>query len=85
MVAGAPVVSSNATCLPEVYKDGAEYFDPLSIEDMAATINRVLSDDQLRKRLIRQGKVVANKYSWQKTAQETLDVYNQILSDQDSS
>lgn len=79
MMAGAPVVSSNATCLPEVYKDGAEYFDPLSIEDMASAINRVLSDDKLKKQLIRQGKVVANKYSWERTAQETLDVYNQAL------
>ncbi len=79
MVAGAPVVSSNATCLPEVYKDGAEYFDPYSIEDMASAIHKVISDDKLSKQLIRQGKVVASKYSWDRTAQETLDVYNQVL------
>ncbi len=79
MVAGAPVVSSNATCLPEVYKDGAEYFDPLSVEDMASAIGRVLDDDKLSAQLVRHGHAVAAKYSWQRTAQETLAVYNQVL------
>lgn len=81
MIAGAPVVSSNATCLPEVYKDGAEYFDPLNIDDMAKAISRVLEDDKLRKELIKKGKTVAAKYSWDKTAQETLEVYDQVLND----
>lgn len=81
MVAGAPVVSSNATCLPEIYKDGAGYFDPESVEDMAAAIGRALSDEKLRKQLVRQSKVVAGKYSWQRTAEETLAVYDQVLND----
>lgn len=79
MVHGAPVVSSNAACLPEVYKDGAEYFDPLSIEDMAGAILRVLEDETLKKQLIRNGKSVTAKYSWERTAAETLTVYNQVL------
>ncbi|QQS18940.1 glycosyltransferase [Candidatus Saccharibacteria bacterium] len=40
MVHGAPVVSSDATCLPEVYGDAALYFDPLDVTDMAAKIAR---------------------------------------------
>ncbi len=79
MIAGAPVISSNTTCLPEIYKDGAEYFDPLSTEDMADAINRVLSDEGLRKHLIKRASAVSAKYSWQRTAQETLTVYNQVL------
>ncbi len=79
MAMGAPVVSSNATCLPEVYKDGAEYFDPISVEDMAAAISRVLSDEVLSKRLVRLGHVVADKYSWQRMAEETLTIYEQVL------
>ncbi len=82
MMAGAPVVSSNATCLPEVYKDGAEYFDPLSVDDMAAAISRVLGDDKLRQQLISKGRQVAEKYSWQRTAEETLTVYKQVLDEQ---
>lgn len=79
MVAGAPVVSSNATCLPEIYKDGAEYFDPESVEDMAVAIAKVLSDEKLRKQLIKKGAAVAAKYSWQRTAEQTLQIYNQAL------
>ncbi len=81
MVAGAPVVSSNATCLPEIYQDGAEYFDPLSTQDITKAIGKVLNDELLRKQLIKKGKVVASKYSWQKTAKETLAVYEQVLTE----
>src|SRR5690606_15944664 len=44
MVHGAPVASSNATCLPEVYQDGALYFDPLDTDDMAAKIALLLDN-----------------------------------------
>ncbi len=79
MAHGAPVVSSNATCLPEVYKDGAEYFDPLSIEEIAAAVDKVLASDELRTRLVKRGKAVANSYSWQRTAEQTLAVYKEAL------
>lgn len=79
MAHGCPVVSSNATCLPEVYGDAAEYFDPLNIEEMAGAINKVLSSEKRRNELIELGKKQAGKYSWQKMAQETLEVYNQVL------
>jgi len=50
MVHGAPVISSEATCLPEVYQDGVLYFDPLNTEDMAAKIEQMVSDNRLRQR-----------------------------------
>ena len=76
---GAPVVSSNATCLPEVYEDSVHYFDPLNVEDMARAINDVLTDDTLRAELIRRGAKQVKKYSWERMARQTLDVYNEIL------
>lgn len=79
MVHGCPVVSSNATCLPEVYGDAAEYFDPLNVEEMAGAINKVLSSPARRSQLIALGKKQAGKYSWQKMAQETLEVYKEVL------
>ena len=79
MVHGAPVVSSNATCLPEIYGEAAHYFDPLDVGDMAAKIDEVLSDDQLRIRLIKAGAAQAKKYSWAKMAGQTLEVYEQAL------
>ncbi len=79
MMLGAPVVSSNATCLPEVYGDAAHYFDPLNIQNMADAINEVLTDKNLREDLIKKGHVQAKKYSWERMAQQTLDVYNIAL------
>lgn len=80
---GAPVVSSNATCLPEVYGDAAHYFDPTDITDMAKAIDEVLSDDELRKTLVKNGHKQVKKYSWEKTAQQTHDVYMKVLSESD--
>jgi len=80
MAHGAPVVSSNATCLPEVYGDAAEYFDPLDIEDMANAIQRVVTDKKLREKLIANGHKQIKKFSWKNMAQETQTIYAKILS-----
>jgi glycosyltransferase involved in cell wall biosynthesis len=79
MVHGCPVVSSNATCLPEVYGDAAVYFDPNSAQDMADKITSVLSDESLRKELVEKGYIQAKKYSWRRMAEQTLEVYSQVL------
>ena len=79
MMHGAPVVSSNATCLPEIYGDGAHYFDPLDLPAMADAINEVLTDENLRKSLIANGHKRAASFSWKRMAEQTLEVYNQVL------
>jgi len=79
MAAGAPVASSRATCLPEIYKDAAVYFDPLDVEEMANTITNVISDEKLRKHLVARGKTVASSYSWRRMAQQTLEAYKRVL------
>ncbi len=76
---GAPVVSSNATCLPEVYGDSVAYFDPLSIEDMAAKIGEVVDDPIIRDDLKEKGKQNVAKYSWTHMAEQTLAVYEKAL------
>src|SRR5690606_29891963 len=55
MSQGAPVVSSNYSCMPEILGDAAEYFDPKDIDDTARAIGRVLDDENLRAELIRRG------------------------------
>lgn len=82
MTHGAAVVSSNATCLPEVYGDAAHYFDPLSTESMADAINEVLTDKNLRNNLVSAGKLQAEKYSWQRMAKQTLSIYAHVLNEQ---
>lgn len=79
MAHGAPVVSSNATCLPEVYGEAAHYFDPVNLEDIAQRIGEVIDNPELRQSLIDNGRSQVARYSWQRAAQETLAVYNQLL------
>lgn len=79
MTHGAPVVSSNATCLPEVLGDAALYFDPADPHQMAQQIARVLDDQKLRAQLIKKGTKQAKKYSWKRMAEQTLDAYNKAL------
>ena len=80
MTHGAPVVSSDATCLPEIYGDAAMYFDPFNGNQQAEAINEVLTDKRVRDELIKKGKAQAAKYSWRKTAEQTLAVYQRTLS-----
>lgn len=79
MASGAPVVSSDATCLPEVYGDAAWYFDPEDVTDMAERIGHVLDDEKLRGELVKKGALQAKKYSWQRMAEQTHAVYIQAL------
>jgi glycosyltransferase involved in cell wall biosynthesis len=79
MMHGCPVVSSNATTLPEVYKDAAHYFDPMDVSDIAGKINDVLADAKLAQRLVVKGSLLAKDYSWARTAKQTLDIYKTVL------
>jgi glycosyltransferase involved in cell wall biosynthesis len=76
---GAPVVSSNATCLPEVYGDAAYYFNPNNTDDMARAIDEVLNDKKLRNDLIQKGYKQIKKYSWRHMAEQTHRIYMNAL------
>ncbi|MBL8160189.1 glycosyltransferase family 4 protein [Candidatus Saccharibacteria bacterium] len=76
---GAPVVSSDATCLPEIYGDAALYFDAHSHGDMAGKIEQVLSDDKIATKLRNRGDLCYKQYSWERMAQQTLDIYEDAL------
>jgi glycosyltransferase involved in cell wall biosynthesis len=75
----APVISSSATCLPEVYGDAALYFNPSDAHQMAQQIAKVLDDKKLRQNLITKGTKQAKKYSWKRMAEQTLDAYDAAL------
>jgi glycosyltransferase involved in cell wall biosynthesis len=79
MAHGAPVVSSNASVMPEVYGDAALYCDALSPKDIAQRVSNVLADKKLRTQLINSGYKQVKKYSWQHMAEETLTVYQDLL------
>lgn len=79
MAHGAPVVSSNATCIPEVCGDGAHYFDPEDVSDMTRAISEVLENKSLREELVKKGTQQLKKYSWKRMAEQTLDIYTKSL------
>jgi len=78
MAAGLPVVSANQTSLPEIYGQAAVYFNPSDPQDMAQKITSVLEDESLRTDLIQKGFEQTKKFSWRKTAEEMLKLYQTI-------
>jgi glycosyltransferase involved in cell wall biosynthesis len=79
MASGAPVVSSNATSLPEVHGNAAIYFNPEDVTEMAEKINDVLKDSTLRATLVKNGRKRVKEFSWERMAQQTLAVYKNAL------
>ncbi|HVQ45015.1 MAG TPA: glycosyltransferase family 1 protein [Candidatus Saccharimonadia bacterium] len=75
MTQGLPVVAARATCLPEVYGEAAEYFDPREPADQAAALARVLDDAALAERLRTAGRARVRQFSWRRMAEQTLAVY----------
>jgi len=78
MAQGTPIVSSNAASLPEVVGDGALLVDPCNIDEIAEAMHRVLTDETLRVALIKRGFKRVSRFSWEKTARETLAVYKRV-------
>jgi glycosyltransferase involved in cell wall biosynthesis len=79
MALNCPVISSNASCLPEIYGKSVLYFDPFDAQDLTNKIKLLQSSKLLRQELICLGKKQLQKYSWNKTAQKTLNIYRDIL------
>ncbi|MFH0828650.1 MAG: glycosyltransferase family 1 protein [Candidatus Kerfeldbacteria bacterium] len=78
MARGIPVVAARASCLPEVYGDAAEYFDPDRTDDIADTVERVVSDGSRIQILRSAGLQRIKRYSWLRMAEQTLAVYNTV-------
>jgi glycosyltransferase involved in cell wall biosynthesis len=79
MARGVPVACSNASSLPEVAGDAALMFDPHSPAQIAAALERLLSDSALRDELRERGLVRAGEFTWQRTARLTLESYARAL------
>lgn len=79
MACGLPVVSSDSTCLPEIYGDAAAYFDPKDIDDVASKISVLLKNYSLQAELKNKGFAQIKKYSWDIAAKQTLEIYKKIL------
>lgn len=78
MKCGCPVVTSKKGSLPEIAGDAVLYVDAYNAEDIAKGLEKVLKDSSLAKSLSEKGALQAKKFSWKKTAKETMEVYESV-------
>ncbi len=78
MQMGTPVITSNITGTREVAGDAAVLIDPYDVDKMAEEMSRLLVDKKLREELSRKGKEKASSYSWKRTAEEYLELYEKV-------
>lgn len=79
MACGCPVVTSRVSSLPEVAGDAALLVDPQDTTSLAAALERVLTEADLRAELRRRGLERARAFSWRRTAEATLAVYRRLM------
>ena len=80
MAAGAPVITSNLSSLPEVGGAAAEYVDPRDVASIADGLRRVLCDEPRWAQLSREGVERAGEFSWESFAQRVLEVLQAVSS-----
>ncbi len=78
MACGTPVITSNVSSLPEVVGDAATLVKPEDIDGLTVAMWRVLTDENLRREMRAKGLKRAQTFSWERTATETMRVYEQV-------
>ena len=78
MAAGVPVVAARAGALPEVLADAALLVDPTDVDDIAATLDRVLTDSSVRAQLVSRGSVRAEMFPWSSTVDNLVALYKTL-------
>ena len=76
---GTPVITSNTSCLPEIAGNAAMLMDPYNQDDLTEAMKKVLSDKILQKTMIEKGLERVKKFSWRKTAEKTIKVYEKAM------
>ena len=74
MAHGVPSIAADSSSLPEIGGDAALYFDPSDARELEQQLRRVLNDRELRASLAERGRARAASFSWQRAANETLEV-----------
>lgn len=79
MQSGCPVVTSQRGSLKEIAGDAAYFIDPGNINSISSGITKLMLDSDLREKLIKKGFAQAKKFTWRKTADNTFNVYKNLL------
>jgi len=79
MACGTAVITSNISSMPEVCADAATYVDPYNIADMTNKMKILIEDKTLRKQMVKKGLERVKDFTWEKSAQAHLKVFNKVL------
>lgn len=79
MACGTPVITTNVPSLPEVLGNAAIMLETGDVSGFVQAMYKVLTDDGLRQELISRGLGRAKQFSWEKTAEDTLKVYTELV------
>jgi len=79
MACGTPVVASDASSLPEVVGEAGIMVEPRDVRGLAEAMGRALTDKHLRAELRAKGLERAKRFTWERAARETLEVYREVL------
>lgn len=79
MSCGCPVVCAKTPALGEIAGDAALFANPYSSRDIASKLSNILKESKIKNALITKGYKNIQRFSWEKCAQETLDVYKKVL------
>jgi len=75
---GCPIITSNVSSLPEAGGDAALYIDPENVEDIKDKMQKLLDDEKLRTELIEKGHKHVKKFSWEKSAKQTIEILESV-------
>ena len=78
MACGTPVIASNRSSIPEVVGDAGILVDPLNIDELTEKMVDVLNNEDI-KDLSKKGLERSENFTWEKCAEQTLKVYNDLL------
>ena len=79
MACGTPAIGSNRTSVPETIGDAGLIVDPENTDEFARSIYQVLTDQKLRETLVKRGLKRAAQFTWERTAQQTVQAYEKAL------
>ncbi|MBI4591873.1 glycosyltransferase family 4 protein [Candidatus Uhrbacteria bacterium] len=79
MASGTPVITSHTSSMPEVGADASLYIDPYNSRDLSEALRGLLSSSSLHKQLRERGIARTREFTWEKTARQTLEVFNHVI------
>ena len=79
MSLGCAVIASLGGSIPEICDGAAQYFDPTSVDSIQQVLEITLADEQRMNQMRQSGLMIAEAFTWEKTASDTLEVYKKLI------